>query len=291
MENKKTVLVTGATGQQGGAVTRALLELGHEVRAMVRNPEADSAVALSQLGVDLVVGDMDDVASIAAAAAGVDGVWAVTSPFVNGVEHETVHGRNLVDGAVQAGVPHFVFSSVADADKNTGIPHFESKWQVEEYLAATDLNWTITAPVFFSDNVSAPWMSEGLANGFYGQAMPGDRDLQVIDVATIGAINARVLDGGEAFYGERIDMATDELTGEEAASALSHAFGHTVTFNQQPIEGVREAFGEDMALMYQWFDDVGYSADIDALKVRFPDVVWRSFSEWAGDTFATTEVA
>lgn len=125
MEDKKLlIMVTGATGQQGGAVTRALLEKGHHVRAMVRDMGSEKAVPLAHMGAELVVGDMEDTASVAAAAQGVDSIFAVTSPFVLGTDHETVHGNNLVDGAVAAGVGHFVYSSVASADKETKVPHF-----------------------------------------------------------------------------------------------------------------------------------------------------------------------
>ena len=292
MESKKLlVLVTGATGQQGGTVTRALLEKGHNVRAIVRDTQSEKAVELAQMGVELVVGDMDDTASIAAAAQGADSMFAVTSPFVLGTDHETVHGRNLVDGAVAAGVGHFVYSSVASADKETGIPHFESKWEVEKHLLESGLNWTVTAPVFFFENISSPWLAADLASGRYRQAMPTDRDLQMIGLAAIGAFNAVVIDGREDFYGERIDIASDELSGAQTAAVLSDATGRTVTFDEQPIEEVRAAFGEDMALMYEWFNEVGFDVDIDDLEARFPSVRWESFADWSVGTFATEGAA
>ena len=292
MENKRLlVLVTGATGQQGGAVTRALLEKGHDVRAMVRDVQSEKAVALVQMGVELVTGDMEDTASIASAAEGADSMFAVTSPFVAGTDHETVLGKNLVDGAVAAGIGHFVYSSVASADKETGIPHFESKWEVEKHLVASGLNWTVTAPVFFFENISSPWLAADLADGRYRQAMPTDRDLQMIGLAAIGAFNAAVIDGREGFYGQRIDIASDELTGPQTATALSEALGRTVTFDEQPIEEVQAGFGEDMALMYEWFTEVGYDVDLDDLRARFPSVGWESFADWSVGAFAPVEAS
>lgn len=289
-EKKLLVLVTGATGQQGGAVTRALLEKGHGVRAMVRDTGSDNAVALAAMGVDLVVGDMDDAASIAAAAEGVDAMFAVTTSFVLGTAHETVQGKNLVDAAVAAGVSHFVYSSVASADRATGIPHFDSKWEVEKHLVASGLNWTVTAPVFFNENISSPWLAADLGKGQYRQAMPAQRVLQMIDVATIGAFNAHVIDGGETFFGARIDIATDELSGVQTAAVLTEAMGKPISFVQQPIEEVR-AGSEDMALMYEWFTAVGYDVDIEALHGQYPGVGWRSFSDWSAEAFATVVVA
>ena len=290
-DNKLLVLVTGATGQQGGAVTQALLQRGHSVRAMVRDTNSEKAVTLGQMSVELIVGDMEDTESIAAAARGVDAMFAVTSPFVLGTDHETVHGKNLVDGAVQAGVSHFVYSSVASADKETGVPHFESKWEVEKHLSESGLNWTVSAPVFFFENISSPWLATDLENGQYRQAMPADRELQMIGVATIGSFNAAVIDGREEFYGQRIDIASDELTGAQTAAALSKAVGRTITFGEQPIEEVRASFGEDMALMYEWFNEVGYDVDIEDLEARFPRVGWKSFAEWSVGAFTNAGAA
>lgn len=153
------------------------------------------------------------------------------------------------------------------------------------------MNWTVTAPAFFFENISSPWLAADLANGRYRLAMPADRDLQMIGVAAIGAFNAVVIDRRGDSHGERIEIASDELTGAQTADAPAAAIGRTITFEEQPIEEVRAGFGEDMALMYRWFNEVGYDVDVANLKARFPSVSWESFADWSVGAFAAPGAA
>ncbi|MBX2800220.1 MAG: NmrA family NAD(P)-binding protein [Myxococcales bacterium] len=282
--SKRTVLVTGATGNQGGAVADALLSRGHAVKAFVRNPESAKAVALAERGAQLVKGDFDHGDTVAAAAAGVDAAFVVTSPFAPGVglEGEVRQGRVVVDALVQAQVPHVVYSSVSDADRGTGIGHFESKMDAERRLAESGLAVTITAPVFFSDNLLMPWLLPGLKQGVMRHALPPERVLQVVSVAEIGRFNAAVIARGAELAGRRIDYASDELSSVAMAQAIAEASGRPLRFEPQPIEQLQSAMAE-MADMYRWFDQVGYSADVAGLREEFPEVGWQTFAQWAHD--------
>ena len=216
----KSVLVTGATGNQGRAVTEALLEKGHRVRALVRNEDEQAAQHLNKSSVTIVKGDFDDTASLQNAMSGVDAVFAVTTPMV-GVDVEVRHGKAIADAATTAGVSHLVYSSVSDADRQTGIPHFDSKYEIEQYLQSLNVPWTITAPAFFYDNALFPWNIADLKAGRFRQALKPARNLQQISVRDIGRFNAMVIDRGHPFIGKRINIAGDELTGAEMATALS----------------------------------------------------------------------
>ena len=125
--NKKLVLVTGATGNQGGAVARALLEEGHRVRALTRSLESPKAKKLKERGAELAQGEFDNPASLRQAAEGVDAVFAMGTPFGGGVDVEIKQAKSLLDAAKAAGVTHLVYSSVSDADRKTEIPHFDSQ--------------------------------------------------------------------------------------------------------------------------------------------------------------------
>jgi len=280
----RTVLVLGATGNQGGAVTHALLELGMTVRAMVRNPDSDKAQALSARGVELVRGDFEHGDTIEAAAQGVDSAFVVTSPFVPdvGLDGEIRQGRTIIDALARAAVPHVVYSSVSDADRQTGVGHFETKADAERHLIASGLAYTITAPVFFSDNVAMPWSIPALRDGIFRQAMPGKRPLQVVSLGEIGRFNAAVIARGPELAGRRINYAGDELSSIQIALALSQASGKNIAFHEQPLEELR-AYMAETADMFEWFDKVGYSADVQALREEFPEVGWVSFDQWAGN--------
>ncbi len=278
--SQRTVLVTGATGKQGGAVARALLKAGHAVRGLTRNPASEAARTFADRGGALVKGDFSDPDSIRAAVAGGDTVFAMSTPFEAGVEAETAQGIALVDAAVEAGISHFVYTSVASADQNTGIPHFDSKFAVEQHLASTDLSWSVIAPVYFMENLFLPQTMEGLNNGVYAVPMPPDVPLQQVAVEDIGSFGAYVVSNRDAFLGQRIDIAGDELTGGETAELLSQVMGRSVSFAQVPMEQIR-AFMEDLTLMYEWFISTGYSADVAGLREAYPEVGWHRFAEWA----------
>jgi uncharacterized protein YbjT (DUF2867 family) len=279
MTSRKHVLVTGATGQQGGAVTQALMKKGHRVRGLTRRPDSRAAQDLAAQGVEIAAGDFASKESLVRAASGVDTIFAMTTPFEQGVAAETAQGIVLIDAATQAGVGHLVYSSVAGADRQTGVPHFDSKFAVEEAIVTSGVPYTIIAPVFFMDNLLQPWMSGTLKDGQLSMAMPGARPLQQISVANIGAFAAAVIERREAAFGRRIDIAGDELSNNSLAAIFADVLGHEVQYGGFPPDAMR-AQSEDMALMFEWFDAVGYSADIDGLRRDFPEVAWQRADEW-----------
>lgn len=278
----RTVLVTGATGNQGGAVTDALLEKGMQVRALVRDPSESKAKILLNRGVEVVKGDLDEQRTVEAAAKGVDAVFILTTPFAPGVgiEGEIRQGRTIIDALRRSNVPHVVYSSVGDADRNTGVPHFDSKADGERYLTASGLPATITAPVFFADNVLFPWNIQDLSAGRFRQALPADRKLQMVSLRDIGRFNAAIIERGPEMAGRRINYAGDELTPKEMTAVLAATIGRQLEYELQPMGEVR-AMSEDMESMYKWFDRVGFSADITGLRREFPEVGWLSFAQWA----------
>src|ERR1041385_5853431 len=152
MSEVKKILVTGATGRQGGAVVRHLLENNISVRALSRTPENPAAKLLATKGVEVVKGDMADVTSLVNAMTGCDGVFSIQNFFEYGGEKEVQYGKNLVDAAKQSHISHFVYSSVCNADTDTGVPHFETKHVIEQYVAKAGIPFTILRPVKFMEN-------------------------------------------------------------------------------------------------------------------------------------------
>src|SRR5690349_1943204 len=125
--SNRIVVISGATGQQGGAVARALTGKGFTIRALTRNPESDAAKAVAKdTGAELVKAELDDEASVLAALQGAWGAFGVQNTWTAGVEGEEAQGHRFAKAARQAGVQHYVYTSVASADRQTGIPHFEN---------------------------------------------------------------------------------------------------------------------------------------------------------------------
>lgn len=266
----RLILVTGATGTQGGAVARELLARGYRVRGLTRNPGKPKAVALTELGVQMVPGSFDDPASLEGAMAGVHGVFAVTEWRQNGVEKEVIHGRALVDAARKSGVRHFVYTSVAGADEQTGVPHFDSKYVVEQYLAQSGLAWSVVRPVSFMDNWE--WnRAEFLAGRFADTGEPDQRN-QWIAAADIAFFVGEALDNPQEWNGRALDIAGDGMTLAEFTAVLSGVLDRPVEYEQISWADYEAAAGEELTVMHRWFASDGYSVDIAALRERYPNL-------------------
>ncbi len=274
----KTVLVTGATGQQGGAVVRQLLANNWQVRALTRDPAQPAAQSLARQGVEVVKGDISDPAALQAALQGIYGVFSVQNFMTQGVEGEVHLGQTLAEAAQAAGVQHLVYSSVGGAERHSGIPHFESKWQIEQYIRALKIPATILRPVFFMENFTRlPDFAESIKNGRLVWALKPTTRLQLIALQDIGAFAALAFEQPQMMIGRELEIAGDQLTMPEVAAAFSRKQGHPVEFVEQPLEQVR-SFSLEMALMLDWFNQSGYQAEIGTLKTLRPQLL--SFEAW-----------
>jgi uncharacterized protein YbjT (DUF2867 family) len=278
MSKKLAVVVTGATGNQGGAVVKSLLERGHEVRALTRNLESAKARELANAGVTLVRASLEDTAALTKALEGATSLFAMTTPFGGGTQAETQQGISAADAAKVAGV-HLVFTSVGSANRQTGVPHFDSKYEVEKHIAKIGVRATILAPVYFMDNLH--FGKEQLAKGIYAAPLPATRRLAQVAIADIGAVAVRLLEDPGRFAGKRFDLASDELTGNDVVTTLSQITGRPFSYFQVPLDVIRQRMGEDGAKMYEWFDRVGFTVDRAALRREFPDVAFHDFESYA----------
>jgi uncharacterized protein YbjT (DUF2867 family) len=278
MKKIQKVLVVGATGQQGGLVARRLLARGRSVRALTRKPKEGPALALAALGAEVVSADLDDRAAVEAAVRGVDAVFSVATPFERGPAAETRNGITVADAARAAGA-FLLYSSVANADRQTNIPHFDSKLAVEQHIRAKVSDAAILAPVYFMENVR--YVGAQLKEGIYPSPLPPGRALAQIATDDIAAAALAVFEDPARYAGKRYDLGGDELTGDASRRILSEVLGRELTYAQLPLEVIRGSLGEDAAIMYAWFERVGYTVDRAALARDFPDVRWTSFERWA----------
>lgn len=257
------IAVIGSTGQQGGAVATALLERGAGVRAITR--DAAKASDLAQRGGKVAVADLDDAPALRRALTGVAAVFAMTTMTgASGTEGEVQHGRAIADAAREAGVPHLVYSSVGGAERGTGIPHFESKWRVEQYLHQVGVPTTVVRPTFFMDNFVGgfvPQVSDGQVV-LRAPLAPGV-PLQMIAVADIGKAAATALLDPSAISGA-VEIAGDDATPEAIADAFGADRGLPARFEQLPIDVLGDP---DAEAMFRWFTQLpAYQADIAATR-------------------------
>lgn len=263
----RIILVTGATGNQGGTVARHLLQRGKfKVRAMVRDLNKHSAQVLKQLGAELVTADFNDRASLDRAVQGVDGVFSIQD-LQAGIPAEISYGKSIADAAKAAGIKHLIYSSVGSAERNTGVPHFDSKFQIEEYISSIGLHYTIMRPVFFFFNYNT--MLPMIKNGTLLQPLSPTTKLQQLSEEDYGLMVAEVFERPADFAYRAIEVASVDMTMTEIAAAFSHVLGKTINYQQIPFETFEQQAGLEMTLMYRWFEHVGYAADFAQLKRDF----------------------
>lgn len=281
MAIKDGVLVTGITGQQGGAVAESLLRHGIRVVGLTRNVK--KAESWRKRGVELVEGDLTDRKALDRALETVDKAYLITTPFEKGMDAEVEMGCKFVDAAREADVRHLVFSSVVSADAGTGIPHFETKAKIEAHLKASRIPYTILRPVFFMDNFLAPWVLPGIREGKVALGVRADRRLQMIAVRDIGEFAVAAFRTADWYLHQTIEIAGDDLTIPDALGVISRVTNHTVRYEVIPDDLLEEKVGADMACMYRWFNEVGYNVDIPLLLKRW-EVPLTTFRDFAART-------
>lgn len=276
----KTVLVTGATGRQGGAVTRHMLLKGWRLRALTRNPDAHAAKQLARQGIEMVQGDLEDPPSLDRASRGAYGIYSVQDFWSVGAKREVQQGKNLAEAAKKAGVHHFIYSSVGGAERNTGIPHWESKWEVEKHIRRLGLPATIFRPVSFMETYHILEVEVGILKGKLADPIRPDKPYQTIATDDIGAFVALAFDRPKDFLGLELEIAGSELTNLEAAQVFSQVMGKPVKFRKLPLPIVRLILGKEFHAMFRWFNEQGYKANIADLRSRYPEIHLHTLEEW-----------
>jgi uncharacterized protein YbjT (DUF2867 family) len=276
----RPVLVIGATGQQGSATARALLERGHAVRALVRDENKTAARLLREAGASLVAGDLDDPGSVREAMSSVSGVFLaltmMTGPRVTpeGVAAEERRGKTVASLASEAGIRHLVYSSIGGSGQHTGIPHIESKTRIEEHIRALGLPATILQPASFMDNFvsfNRPVLDGG--DVVVSLALRPQTRLPLVATRDIGVFAAIAFERPARYLGRRVPVAGDCLTGPEIADEFGAACGLPGRFRQLPIEQLR-GFDPEVARMFEWMDArEGDEPDRAALRAEHPGLL------------------
>ncbi|KAK3693152.1 hypothetical protein B0T22DRAFT_373007 [Podospora appendiculata] len=299
----KALLITGATGHQGGAVIEALLDKHRNeftLLAVTRDASSASAQRLASKSpsIKLVQGNLDDVPALFEEARRVNNnqtIWGVYSVQVSlgpgvTVEGEVAQGKALVDGALTAGVKHFVYSSVerggdkASWDNPTPIPHFQSKHQIEHHLrsaastSSTDMGWTILRPVAFMDNLAPGFQTKVFLAALRNYLGDTTKPLQWIATDDIGVFAAKAFANPSEWDGRAIGLAGDELTIEEMSRAFARVTGSPAPITYSFFGSALTYAVKEMGLMIGWFASDGYKADIEARRKDYPGLL--TFEQW-----------
>ncbi|GGO43630.1 hypothetical protein GCM10012287_07250 [Streptomyces daqingensis] len=299
------VLVTGATGNQGGATARALLAAGVPVRALVRDPDSARARAVEAFGARLVAGDLNDRSSVARAAEGTRAVFSVQMPAMtaDGFDYdgEVAQGANLVEGAKAAGVPQFVHTSVTGAGRHTGAPGWaEGRWaSMEPTMGAKSAvqdrvreagfrHWTLLKPGFFMENFlpsKAFLFPRGVEGGLVSVIRPGTR-LPLVAVRDIGAAAAAAVAAPERFHGVELELASDLLTMTEIAEVLSRALGRHLPAPDMTEAEALAAGMPGMGASHEWMNVAEQPARPEYARDR--GIPLTGFEAWAREHMGPT---
>ncbi len=271
MNGKPLVLVTGATGQHGGAVARQLLKDNFVVRALTRNTAAPAAQRLQAAGAQLAAGDMTDRASLDHALAGVQGVFAVQDFWARGVgaAGEVAQGKNLADAAKAAGVTHFVQSGMARGAHIERVAHFVSKKTIAAYVRDIGLPHTVVGTVYFMDNLLDAKRGGAMTFPTLSGTLGNDRPMHMLAVDDLGAIVARIFAQPDRFMGQYVDIASDLLTVADMKAAYSRVTGDKPRHWKLPHWLLRLA-NRDFAAQLAWQRDVGWTFSPDAARAIYP---------------------
>lgn len=281
---KRSILVFGATGQQGGAVASALLKEGWQVRALVRDPASTKAKSLRASGVELTQGDFNDNESIRMAMQGMYGVFSVQPSSPGGTvsdEDEIRFGRVVADLAVEYGIDHFVYSSGgAVSEKPTGMGHFDSKADIEAHIRTLPITATIIRPACFMEMLVMPGF--GLDEGRFNFFMKPDQPMQLVAVEDIGKFVAAIFADKLQFSGKTLDIASDTVTGKDLEATFTQIASIPIRYARFSEEVLEQ--NPFLRKLSELVDDgtlVG-KADLESCRMIVPDL--QSFDHWLDKT-------
>jgi uncharacterized protein YbjT (DUF2867 family) len=251
-----------------------------KLRALTRDPDSPAAQELVYKGIEVVKGDLEKPVTLEPATRGVYGIYSVQDFWAVGAKREVQQGKNLADAAKEAGVEHFVYSSVGGAERNSGIDHWESKWEIEKHIRKLGLPATMLRPAAFMENYYIDQVEIGILKGRLMDPIRADKPYQTIATDDIGAFAALAFERPKDFIGLELEIAGSELTNPAAAQVFSRVLGKEVKFRKLPMPMVRLILGKEFYQMFRWFNESGFKADIAFLRRRYPEVHLQTLDEW-----------
>lgn len=279
MARCRKILVTGATGRQGGSVARSLRSIGVSVVALTRQTDSPAAKQLRAIGCEIVGGNLSDRRSLDAAVEGCDGVFSVQNYWEKGVgmEGEVLQGRHMIAAAAEAGISHLVQSTMAIAEDVSDVPHFVSKRRVEEILAESEVPHTLLGTVYFMENMLDPKMGGTMTIPSLAGSLKKTTRLHLMSYHDIGPVAAELFLNPGEFLGKRVDIAGDCLTVEQMKQIYHDVTGRNSKWYSLPAFLLR-LLAKEFAEQLRWQNEHGFCFDAAEVRKRFPAVM--SFREF-----------
>ena len=276
MADIKKIFVTGATGNQGGATTRNLLDKGFYVKALVRNP---AAKLIAHENLEIIKGDLDDVNSYRHQLHDCDGVFC-NLVYIHGIDKEIRQGIDLVNASKENNVKHFVYASVIGSDLKTGIPHWESKNKIEDHIKVSGMSYTILRPSSLYENLLIPQIKSRILKGKLVLPTHKTTVQQLISSEDVGKIATTVFSNPEKYKGLTLNLAAEQMDGEQQAATFSKVMGKEIRFQQLPMFITRLVMGRNLTKMFRWINNNNscFVKDMQAFKSEFPGML--SLEDW-----------
>lgn len=296
MPSPRTLLITGATGKQGGALITSLLASpsasSFNILALTRKKTSAAAKALAARSpkLTLIEGNLDDPRAVFASArktltpsqAPISGVFSVQTPMSGNEEKQ---GKDLVDAALENGIEQFVYSSVerGAGSPATDVPHFAHKHHIEEHLMEKSeggrMDWTILRPVCFMDNLTPDFPGKLFVTAWKRTLDQSDKPIQLIHTPDIGVVAAEAFLHPEEYRNQTMSLAGDEITYAEADAVFKEKVGKDMPVTFGPLVGAAMWAIKDLGLMFRWFKDEGFATPVEELKGRYKMTSWAEYVE------------
>ncbi len=279
MTDKKIIFVTGGTGNQGGAVARNLVQQGFRVKVLTRNTNSPKAQILEKLNIELVKDDLNCADTFRQHLKDVYGIFSVQT-FQNGVEKEINQGKKLATVAKEVGVKHFLYSSVIGADLNTKVPHFESKFEIENHIKQIELPYTIIRPASLYENFLIPQVRKGILKGKLVQPINRNTIQQYVASEDIGKAASKIFQNNDLYLSKTIPLATEQLSTQEIADIFSKALNKKIEYQKLPVLITRLFLGKNLYKMFKWINDKSsfQKEDLELTNKEFPSLI--SLKSW-----------
>jgi len=283
MENKKHIFVTGITGNQGSAVTRHLLDNDHEVIGLTRDANSEKAQQLKSQGVNIVEGNLNDSSPFQSEMKKSDAIFFVQS--LQGKNNEIQQGKQFIDAITSIGINHLVYASVLGADLNTGIPHFDSKYEIEKHIKSSNVNYTILRSASFYENYLFPQVANGIKKGKYVSPLNKTCKQQMIGVDDIGKIAVQVISNPKEYSGKTLSIATDEYQIGDLPQLFSEVMNKPVKYKKLPGIIVRLAMGKDLYKMFKYMNQNDFCVVNNVQDLRDEFSINGNFKNWVHQNF------